>query len=225
MPDKNSRDAIKIVTDTIKNRRTFKVLYNSNVHGNREPADNGPNHAKVLAAIASAGWAPFHYDRAMDEIAEPWRVDFLDEVKCREVAANFFDWFDDVKPTNKLPAMLNGCGCLVLVSWLPQFLDSATSDVLPEKRRQVDEEHLAATAAYIQNLILILTAHDFGTYWSSGGQFRTPIMRDKLGLQHGGRLLGAVFVDYNPNDESLERLSGKLRNRRSLELGWFNKIE
>ena len=142
----------------------------------------------------------------------------------------FFEWFEDVKPNNKLPSMLNACGSLVLVSWLPQFACPAQLAQTPdasqstEKQQQVDEEHLAATAAYVQSLILILTAHGFGTYWSSGGQFRSQEMRTKLGIQHEGRLLAAVFVDYQTDQDSFERLPGKLRDRRSADQQWFQSI-
>lgn len=225
MPNNCSTNAAQIVADTIKKRQTFKVFDNAQLPPSPTQQQGDGNDSLVLSAIQTAGWAPFHYDRAVDGLAEPWRVDFLSAPKCQEVAANFFEWFDDVKPTNKLPAMLNCCGCLVLVSWLPQFTTSGLSEALPEKQRQVNEEHLAATAAYVQNLTLVLTAHDFGTYWSSGGQFRTPEMHQKLGLNHNGRLLAAIFVDYNPQDETLERLPGKLRNRRDPGLGWLNRIK
>ena len=112
--------------------------------------------------------------------------------------------------------------------WSAGFLSlsskSPESSSPTEKQLQVDEEHLAATAAYVQNLILILTSHGFGTYWSSGGQFRSEVMRDKLGIQHNGRLLAAVFVDYQTDQDSYERLPGKLRDRRSTDQQWFKSI-
>ena len=218
----------------IKQRKTFKVLAGPpSSQSSADPLTSDQRiaaDALVVQAIRDAGWAPFHYDRAADAMAEPWRVEFLGRAKCREVAEGFFEWFDDVKPNNKLPSMLNACGSLVLVSWLPQFSKTPfvhqTPDGSPptEKQQQVDEEHLAATAAYVQNLILILTAHGFGTYWSSGGQFRLQKMRSELGIQHNGRLLAAVFVDYQTDEESFERLPGKLRERRSQDQQWFKEI-
>ena len=226
-----SNDAARI-TAIIKQRQTFKVLAGTSAdqavaettesltEDQRLAAD-----AQVIQAIRDAGWAPFHYDRAADAMAEPWRVEWLPQAKCREVAANFFQWFDDVKPSNKLPSMLNACGSLVLVSWLPQFAgQGVAADSPTDKQQQVDEEHLAATAAYVQNLMLILTAHGFGTYWSSGGQFRTEVMRRKLDVSHDGRLLAAVFVDYQVERDSVERLPGKLRERRSPDQQWFKSI-
>ena len=225
-------DAARIAA-IIKRRQTFKVLAGSPVNqGFTKTTESLTEeqrlaaHTQVIQAIRDAGWAPFHYDRAAGGMAEPWRVEWLSQAKCREVAANFFQWFDDVKPNNKLPSMLNACGSLVLVSWLPQFADQdSAASSLTEKQQQVDEEHLAATAAYVQNLMLILTAHGMGTYWSSGGQFRTEVMRRKLGVDHDGRLLAAVFVDYQAEQDSVERLPGKLRERRSPGQQWFKSID
>ena len=189
------------------------------------------NNAKVLAAVQSAGWAPFHYDRAVDGIAEPWRAHILWNQQCQHVAREFYDWFDDVKPNNKLPMMLSACGALVLVTWIPQFqcnTDGQTSgEVLPkEKQLQVDEEHLAATAAMVQNLTLILTADGMGTYWSSGGQFRTPAMFEKLGIPTNERLLAALFIEYpETTGHPKERLPGKQRNNRSNDSQWLREIK
>ena len=135
--DVPTTDAARIAA-IIKQRQTFKVLAGSPANQaiaettdllteeQRIAAD-----AQVIQAIRDAGWAPFHYDRAADGMAVPWRVEWLPQAKCHEVAANFFQWFDVVKPNNKLPSMLNACGSLVLVSWLPQFTDqnSATSSL------------------------------------------------------------------------------------------------
>ena len=110
-----------LIAAIIKQRKTFKVLA---APPSDQPAESLADDlrlaadGRVVQAIKDAGWAPFHYDRAVDGMVEPWRVEFLTRAKCREVAQNFFEWFDDVKPSNKLPSMLNACGGLVLVSWL-----------------------------------------------------------------------------------------------------------
>ena len=174
-----------------------------------------------------AGWAPFHYDRAHEGIAEPWRAHVLWHEDCRTIAANFHRWFDDVKPSNKLPRMLSTCGALVLVTWIPQFqsVTGAHSSETPEKQRQVDEEHLAAASAMVQNLLLLLSADSMGTYWSSGGTFRTSAMFERLEIPAQERLLAAVFVEFpETNSQPLERIAGKQRANRSKTHQWMREI-
>ena len=216
-----------VVADVIKRRQTYKVLATDEALPALSSQQMKTCDAIVYEAIKTAGWAPFHYDRAADGMAEPWRVDFVGQASCRRVAERFFDWFDDVKLNNKLPSMLTACGSLVLVSWLPQFSGTGQleGNQSLEKRQQIDEEHLAATAAYVQNLLLLLTAQGLGTYWSSGGQFRTQKMRQRLGVTHEGRLLAAVFVDYSPACQACQRLAGKQRDRRDANCGWLNQVD
>lgn len=205
----------ELLTRTIRQRRTRKVL-----------AKNGPirflngdipsTNELVLDAIATAGSAPFHYDRKFKGIAEPWRFHVIWHEPCRILAQRIPEWFADIRPGNKLPAMLNACGALVLVTWLPQF-DGGQSD---EKKLQINEEHLAATAAAIQNLLLLLTSAGLGSYWSSGGFFRSSTMFAKLGMDLSERLLGAVFVDYGAMDADVEIVDGKQRENRSDSSKW-----
>jgi len=127
--------------------------------------------------------------------------------------------------------MLSACGALVLVTWIPQFhgvtgQPSSDQTLTKEKQIQVDQEHLAATAAMVQNLTLILTADAMGTYWSSGGQFRTPAMFEKLGIPTNQRLLAALFVEYPETiSQPKERLPGKQRNNRSANSQWLREVE
>ena len=207
----------------IKRRQTWKVLapVDRPVTHPAETLERGDR--KLGEAISAAGWAPFHYDRAADGIAEPWRVHVLNQTKCQALATEFSTLFTDIKSTNKLPGMLSGCGALALVTWLPQFSHGVHSEeegTAREKQIQVDEEHLAATSAYVQNLLLLLTAEGLGTYWSSGGQFRTPTMFGHLKIPAEQRLLAAVFVDYSIESTSVERIGGKLRDQRSPSDKW-----
>jgi len=233
MTETSKPELTESVTNVIRARRTFKVIgdVENPVKISTEAANK--NRPRVLEAIKSAGWAPFHYSRGADGIAEPWRAHVIWHESCRKIAREFYNWFDDVKPGNKLPAMLSACGALVLVNWIPQFrnwdgeLDEAATITEPkEKQVQVDEEHLAATAAMIQNLMLILTADGMGTYWSSGGQFRTSAMFDKLGISKNERLLAALFVEFpETRNEPMDRLPGKQRENRSKDSKWLSEIE
>ena len=95
-----------------------------------------------------------------------------------------------------------------------------------KKREEVNEEHLAATAAMVQNFLLLLTAAGYGTYWSSGGQFRSKEMFDRLEIPSNEKLSAAVFVEF-PKSQSndLERLPGKNREKRSGSSEWVRTIE
>ena len=218
------------LAELVRSRITLKVLGEVDSPVQITPEIAAVNNPKVLAAVQSAGWAPFHYDRAVDGIAEPWRAHILWSQQCQHVAKEFYNWFDDVKPNNKIPMMLSACGALVLVTWIPQFYgatggQTSGEDLTKEKQLQVDEEHLAATAAMVQNLILILTADGMGTYWSSGGQFRTTAMLEKLGIESNQRLLAALFVEYpQTTDQPKDRLPGKQRNNRSANSQWLREV-
>ena len=224
-----SLEDLDAVQRTISSRRTFKVLRDPEHPVSFEQDFAQQCQSLVQSAIVSADWAPFHYDRAADSVPQPWRVDILWHDACQKIAGNFYQWFDDVKPGNKIPAMLSACGACVIVSWLPQF--EATETEKSDKQRAIDEEHLAAASAYVQNLLLLLTAANMGTYWSSGGQFRESAMKAKVGISEG-KVLAAVFVDFmggegtgEPNDtNAAQRLPGKLADKRAPLDKWCREI-
>ena len=166
-------------------------------------------------ALVDSQWAPFHYARNVDGIAEPWRCHVFSVEACRQLAGELGTLIQDLKPNNKLAGMLSSCGALVLVTWLPQFDEEAAR----EKQREVNEEHLAAASAMTQNLLLLLTAQGLGTYWGSGALLRKPAVWKHLGLSPDERLVAAVFVDYlpdaGPDQGIVERIPGKNRLLRS----------
>jgi nitroreductase len=213
-------DDYSAIERTIRNRRTSKVLANPEQPSFVDPIVAEQMDTIVLEAISAAGWAPFHYDRRHNDIAEPWRCHLLRHQACRNLAAKFSDWFGDVKPNNKSPNMLAACGALVLVTWLPQ--NDAEGDV--ERLRTINEEHLAAAAAFVQNLLLLLTARGMATYWSSGGLLRGPNAFQKLGISSSERLLAAVFIQYS-DDPASEKLPGGLRDRRTPSHHWVREIQ
>ena len=179
--------------------------------------------AQVRESIATAGWAPFHFDRKIDGIAEPWRVNVLWVPACRELASELPRLAPDMKPNNKLPALLNACGATVLVDWLPVDVGEVADDL---KRTEMNNEHLAATAAYVQNLVLLLAACELETYWASAFLLGSPAVRTKLGLNPSAKLLAGVFIGYCfAQHDELTRAPGGNRERRSAVTSWTNEFE
>ena len=221
---------LQTVTRVVESRRTFKVMGDVESPVQLDLRSAQPHRDIVLQSIKTADAAPFHYDRHYDNIAQPWRVNILWHESCQKIAANFHLWLDDVKPGNKLPSMLSACGACVLVSWLPQF-DRVTEDAsvtVPSKSKQlqIDQEHLAAASAYVQNLMLLLTAANMGTYWSSGGQFRERPLMDRLGIDASQQLLAAVFVEFpDTNASDVQRVPGKLADQRANVGAWMNIVD
>ena len=210
-----------IASKLIRARRTSKVLASEGQQITYPHAEEQQMKEQVLQAIADGGFAPFHFDRCVEDIAEPWRFYMLQQSDCREIGRNLAHWFSDIRPGNKLSAMLNACGCLVLVTWLPQFGWAADAD---KKQIQIDEEHLAAAAAATQNLLLSLTAKNLRTYWSSGGFFRTAEMFDRLQIDKSEKLLSAIFVNPRDTNEAVEVLPGKHNSNRSQPDRWTRTI-
>ncbi len=206
-------ERFQIVADVIRNRKTTKVIAAADAPVTIGREHNVAFEANVIAAVATSGWAPFHFDRQVDGIAEPWRVHFVRWQTCRQISKNFCSWFGDIKPGNKLPGMLNACGALLLVNWLPQTADEIVD---LDKRQEVNFEHHAAASAFVENLLLVLTALEYASYWSSGGQLKSPAMFQRLGVPLGEQLLAAVFVE-NPAVDlgNAERAGGKLRQQRA----------
>lgn len=220
MNDKTISETIETV---IRSRKTEKVLCDVEAY-RPVPADVAErNRETVLRAIKTAGWAPFHYPRKVAGVAEPWRAHVLwhDDVKKAAVYLR-----DELKVTTKEPKLAAACSVLVLVTWLPEFYDlesQSASKLAREDQLARDEEHLAATSAMVQNLLLMLTAHGMGTYWSSGGKFRESEMFSYLGIPDNERLLAAIFVEYpEMMDDSKERKAGSQRNNRGEE--WIREV-
>ena len=72
-------------------------------------------------------------------------------------------------------------------------------------------------------------------YWSSGGQFRTDAMKERIGIEKAGRVLAAVFVDFlgggagqgdaaKSAQTAPQRIAGKLANKRAPTQRWVSEI-
>jgi nitroreductase len=212
-------DRLATVLDVVRERTTCKLL------GDPEsPLEWTPvvleGHRRVLEeCLAAAGWAPFHFARNIDGVAEPWRAHLLSSDACRRLARQLPDLVE-VPPRNRLRQLLAGCGALAIVTWLKvDDLDDAA------RQRHVNEEHLCAAAAYTQNLLLLLTAAGFGSYWASPGLLDSPGVRNQLELPAREALIAAVFCGFpDPVAGVCETLSGGNRKLRSAPDQWIRII-
>lgn len=178
----------------------------------------------IRRILRVANWAPFHFPRNVDGLAEPWRAHLLWPEATRRAARYLRD---TLGCNTKEPQLLDATHACVLVTWLPELGPHAKplNREVREKLAARDEEHLAATATFVQNLLLLLTARGFGTYWSSGGQLRSSEMFEYLGIPKTPtqRLLAAVFIETDQGGRfttdlgGQRRVPGKHRDRRDVD--------
>lgn len=213
----------KTVERVVRDRRTEKVLCEIEDHRPVPSEVDATRRPQVRDALQTAGWAPFHYARESKGIAEPWRAHVLWHDRAIETAKHLRDEHGD---TSKLPLLLAGCSAMIAVTWLPEFDGPSTkprSAAVLEEQRIRDEEHLAAASAMVQNLLLLLTAHGMGTYWSSGGRLRKPEMFEYLGIGPDERFLAGIFVEYpEMMDGSKQRKAGSHRDKRGSD--WIREL-
>lgn len=216
-----SREEQACVDRMMRGRRTEKVMANSPVALGWSSESLAAGDVNVQAAIAVAGWTPFHYP-AGDGAIEPWRVHWLRQPDASRLSDRLRSDPALMKEAGKIPSLLWGCGSLVIVCEQPD------STIVDEKKRgTVNREHLMAVSAYTQSLLLALQARGLGSYWSSGGILASEPIFSLLGIPHVQQLVAAVFVDYRLDfpEGSVERVPGKLRESRTTVESWSRTIE
>ena len=239
-----SREDLKRSVDyVIRCRETRKILGDTESEWDH-PIDCSASlrsefDLEVKGAIATAGWAPFHHSRkaldvmGRDRIHEPWRFYHLDRSNCVKLLGKIDDILDSDVRRGKIPGLLAGAGAAVLVTWLPESTpgestpgESTPGESTPgaggpdpDKLRLRNEEHLAAAAAAVQNLLLACEARSMATYWSSGGLLRDSRMFRCLEIPPDQRLLAAVFL-APPLDEFRDRVDCKSGSLRDVRADW-----
>lgn len=218
----NNHERFDWLRELIAERRTVKIFGDPHAPLACPVEVQAHLESTLGAAVAAAGLAPFHLDRQVNGVAEPWRMTIVWAEACRQLARQLPEWVADWKPGNKLPHLLAGCGALVLVHWLPVGPDEITDD---RRRQEVNQEHLSATSAAIQNLLLLLTAANLESYWASANLLELPLVKRRLGLVPETRLAGAIFVGApQPHSAHLERAFGGNRQKRSPANRWSQEV-
>ena len=179
-------------------RKTIKVMA-------REDFPLSDDRQLIERLLSCAGRAPFHKACSPEhrqpgglEALEPWRFYAVDSLGCRRLRGII----ESLEAAGKIPAMLAAARALILATWLPNPASSPPSvDSEHFEATVANAEHIAATAAAVQSLLLAATAARVASYWSSGGVLRSPDVLQQLRIPCNQRLLGAVFPFPQPLPE------------------------
>lgn len=211
----------EILSQIIQNRKTEKVLGNPDQPVRYSTAQLKEGDEVVKRSIKESGWAPFHYNRRQDGLAEPWRAWWMNQSECLALCKKLPLLIPDLKPGNKMPALLSACGSLTLFTWIPEEQGNHADE---SKVERINREHLAATAAAIQNFLLLLTAHDIANYWASGTLIQNHLFPE-LGIPADQILAAAIFAHYPNPDGYVDVIAGKQRENRCSQANWLHEIQ
>ncbi|MTI87425.1 MAG: hypothetical protein FH748_05590 [Balneolaceae bacterium] len=214
--------------DAIRARRTLKLRVDPQ---HPLPLTKGEDFKKqIQAMIELAGQAPFHHQshehyhsKGLLKGVEPWRFHALDGESCRKLLASLNE-DKPVKCSDGIKEMLAAADALIMVSWLPERTPRLKKGSFYPNVKNM--EHIAATGAAIQNLLLAATAKGITNYWSSGGCLRKPAILETLGVSDEELLLGAVFLfpdEYN--EDVVKTKTGKNRESRGHVSDWMDWLQ
>jgi nitroreductase len=205
------------LTAVIQSRRTDKVLGDPD----RPLEASGDHRSNVDALLAGAGQAPYHfpndpsYRTAMNSPV-PWRFYKVDSPGCRKLMAQLAS---PDAGAGKIAAMLAAADALLLVTWQPEQTEEKPAEGHDFVASQRNMEHIAASAAAVQSLLLMATDHGYRTYWSSGGLLRDKEMFEQLGIDQREVLLGAIFL-FPQNVGEAQVKAGAWRDKRGTPNDW-----
>jgi nitroreductase len=211
--------------EAIRARKTLKLRANPE---SPLPVIKGDDFkSKVEQLIELAAQAPFHYESPEKQRskglngAEPWRFHAIDGRGCRSLLEALTDE-KPVKSSDGIKQMLAAADALILGTWIPEDSRRKGRKYYPNVKNM---EHIAATGAAIQNLLLAATENGINAYWSSGGCLRKPKVLKYLGIPKHEILLGAIFLFPDEYPESVQTKTGKNTDKRGELSDYMNWVE
>jgi len=182
--------------------------------------------------MAAGGRAPHHFPcheshRTPPLDAEvPWRFHALTAPACRTLRERITAFEG---PTATTLGLLGAADGLIVATWLPEP-DENTPNDSPDPSRlfaptRRNMEHIAATAAAIQNMLLAATDAGVSIFWSSGGPFilRDEVLR-RMGIPPEQVVLGAVYV-YPSETGDAQVKPGARHGTAGPPSGWSRFVE
>ena len=155
--------------------------------------------------LEGANWAPTH------GLTEPWRFIVYNQDKVQEFGDFHAELFKQQTPPElflqkkyeKIKYRAKNCSHVIIC--VNKRGDKST---IPEI------EEISATASAIQNMLLIATAYNIGTFWSTGGMCYHDAFKEYFGFNKEDKVLGIIYV----GKYTMEHPEGK-RNT-----GWEEKV-
>lgn len=200
---------MSIFKTILSKRRTLKILSTSSLEINQP--ENFSNDINEMLELA--GKAPFHYPANTKAVEQhqlksiaPWRFYVLDSKACRDLAAYYLNHKIE---GGKIVQMLNCATALIQATWIPEESDSKEMEL-----NQKNIEHIAATSAAIQNLLLSATEKEYENYWSSGGTLRDENFKTLLKIPKNEQLLGSIFLFKDVDTANTKQIKGAWRNKQ-----------
>lgn len=200
--------------ESIRSRKTLKLRVDPE---NPLPLKKGKELKKNIEELIDlAGKAPFHYESDEKQRSgklkgrEPWRFHVMEGKSCRA----FLEVLNKEKPMKApegIRQMLAAADALILTTWLPEQTRKLSKRFYPNLKNM---EHIAATGAAIQNLLLAATSRGINAYWSSGGIIRKDKVLEFLSIPKHEILLGAIFLFPEEYPEFVETKTGKNTEHR-----------
>lgn len=135
--------------------------------------------------LEAANWAPTH------GFTEPWRFVVFAKDKSKEFGQMHADLYKELTPTDQFLQKKYD-----KIKNRPKLASHVI--VIVNKRGDKSNipelEEIAATSCAVQNILLVATANNIGTFWSTGGMCYTNEMREKLGFQKEDQVMGFIYV-------------------------------
>ena len=207
----------------IQARHTLKVLADPDSPWEL-PAES--TREKIAELLAGAINAPFHKPADKSHLNEPmnspvpWRFHVIDADSCRKLSEKLGQ--AEVQ-SGKIRNMLTAADSLIITTWLPNPAtgELAFGEFDPTLQNM---EHIAASSAAIQNLLLLATEAGWNNYWSSGGIIRSELVFGWLEIPLEQVLLGAVFL-FPADTRGVDVKPGGLRDRKGTADQWSRWVE
>jgi nitroreductase len=164
------------ILDTIKKRRTIDPdVFTGEIVPEQD----------IKKMLEAANWAPTH------GFTEPWRFVVYNRNEVQDFGDFHAELFKNLtapehfleKKYDKIKYRAKNCSNVIVCI-----------NKRGDKSNIPEIEELAATSAAIQNMLLVATANNIATFWSTGGMCYHDEFKKYFGFGDNDKVLGIIYV-------------------------------